>query len=354
VLLAAAVVVVLAGTLAARLIASSRSASGTPAAPAAWVPAPKSLAVEELEVPCWSCPYSTGWPLRFQTDLDLLAPLGDGPANAAEYFKDFNKGDGVRLSEAEAALEARVEGPEWIGPVLAPDYPLLLEAEPWCDQARMSFYDGIFESQGFKTRVPNLLYMLALARSWIARGVASEDRAAALEDLRRAIRLGRLLRQEDVVIINDLVGLACIHLGARGVWEVAMRDNDVELALLASVVLGEVAPQRLLTSERTTSENVVRPTTSDDPDSIVYEVDDERLGRAIEVATGSPDRRFRAEALLGLKAVRQFGDQEQQRRVMEVLDELSLSDDEVIATSARWARDTDYDAEELAIAFPSP
>ena len=73
-----------------------------------------------------------------------------------------------------------------------------------------------------------------------------------MNDFRRAIRLGRLLRQEDVVVISDLVGLASIHVGARGVYRRALADGDLELALLASAALGEVAPQRLRTSERIT------------------------------------------------------------------------------------------------------
>ncbi len=80
--------------------------------------------------------------------------------------------------------------------------------------------------------------------------VDAEDPEEGLEDCRRAIRLGRLLRQDDVVIINDLVGLACIHIGTRGVYRIAQREGDTELALLASIILGEVAPQRMMTATR--------------------------------------------------------------------------------------------------------
>ena len=158
---------------------------------------------------------------------------------------------GPRAADATAAMGRRIEGPEWIGEVLPPDDPLLLEAEPWCDQATMTFYPEIFELDGYATRITNLLLPLNFVRSWVARGVAAETTEAAMTDFRRAIRLGRLLRQEDVVVISDLVGLACIHLATRGVYERALADGDLELALLASVVLGEVAPQRLGT--KTTS-----------------------------------------------------------------------------------------------------
>ena len=85
VLLAAAVVIILAGSLGARLISRERAQPHLPT-PVSSVPAPAALEVSDLDIPCWSCPSSKDWPLRFQTDLDFLAPLGTGQANAAEFF----------------------------------------------------------------------------------------------------------------------------------------------------------------------------------------------------------------------------------------------------------------------------
>lgn len=70
---------------------------------------------------------ASSWPIRFQTDLDLLAPLGDGPANAAEFLARFENEHGARAAEAAAfgarrALPPRAED-AWIGPVAAPDAP---------------------------------------------------------------------------------------------------------------------------------------------------------------------------------------------------------------------------------------
>ena len=45
--------------------------------PASPVPTPLAGHGSALEVPCWSCPSARGWPVRFRTDLDLLAPLGN-------------------------------------------------------------------------------------------------------------------------------------------------------------------------------------------------------------------------------------------------------------------------------------
>ena len=187
--------------------------------------------------------------MRFQTDLDLIAPLGDGIGNAAEFFALFEKQRGPRAADAEAVAR-RVERRGDIGMVVAAADELLLEAEPWVDQATMSFYPDVFPMEGTGTRITNLLVMLTMARSWTARGVDADDPERGLDDCRRAIRLGRLLRQEDVVIINDLVGLACIHIGTRGVYRIARRQGDTELALLASIVLGEVAPQRMMTATK--------------------------------------------------------------------------------------------------------
>ena len=103
-----------------------------------------------------------------------------------------------------------------------------------------------------------------------------------MADFRRAIRLGRLLRQEDVTIIADLVGLACIRYGADGVYRVARSGGDLETALLASVVLGEVAPQRLLTSERITAGNLSSFGRRGEDGGIDFAMPDERIDRLVE------------------------------------------------------------------------
>jgi len=348
VLLAAAVVVVLAGSLGARLISGER-VEPVLQAPAASVPSPVVLDVSQLEVPCWSCPYARNWPLRFQTDLDLLAPLGNGPGNAAEWFALFTKGVGPRAEEAQKALDARVGpgGPEWVGKAFPPDDPLLMEAEPWVDQATMKFYPDIYPLDGYDTRVTNLLFGLMLARSWIARGLETEESAAAMADFRRAIRLGRLFRQEDVVVINDLVGLACIHLGTRGVYERALADGDLETALLASVVLGEVAAQRLGTRQRLTATDLADSIVDDDQGGLELVLRPGKLDALIETAENAPDRRFRAEAIVGLQTVRWQGTAGERDRAFDVLDSLASNPDPDIAAGAVWSRDHEMTRDQL-------
>ena len=225
--------------------------------------------------------------------------------------------------------------------------PLLLEAEPWCDQATMSFYPDLLKPEGWYTQIPNLLVPLTFARSWVARGVESPDPEQGLEDCRRAIRLGRLLRQEDTVIISDLVGLACIRMGAQGIFDIAVKQGDTDLALLASIVVGEVAPQRLMTSERTTrtwDESFIR---EDESGNVVLEIPDQRLETILEMARNQPDRRFRAEATLELNLVRFMGTQAQKEHVVSFLTEMSALDDPVLSETARWSLETEPQPDRL-------
>jgi len=336
VVFAAAVIVVLAGSLGARLIARDGSVV-VPNAPDAAVPAPTEFQAADLEVPCWSCPDAKNWSLRFQTDLDLLAPLGTGAANAAEWFALFEKNVGPRFTEATAAMERRIERTDWVGKTLPLDDPLLLEAERWCDQATMDFYPGIFPLDGYGTRITNLLLPLNMVRSWVARGLAAESSEAAMTDFRRAIRLGRLLRQEDVVVITDLVGLACIHLGTRGIYERALADGDLELALLASVVLGEVAPQRLGTKKHLTATDLVDSFFRDDHGEIVFRLKPGKFDAIVEAAEGAPDRRMQCEALIGLNIILNLGAPEESERAFEVLSEIAGDADRKISDGARWS-----------------
>jgi len=319
VLLAAAIVVVLGGLLAARLLGRAAPLAFAGSPPASVVPGPADIDPAILEVPCWSCPSATSWPVRFRTDLDLLAPLGDGPANAADWFAAFEKGRGPRADEAAAMMDRRFEHDSDLGLVVPPDDPLLLEAEPWVDQATMRFYPEIFPMEGVDTRITNLLVPLTFARSWTARGVDADDPAAGLEDCRRAIRLGRLLRQDDVVIINDLVGLACIHLGTRGVYRIAQREGDLELALLASVVLGEVAPQRLMTAEKITAFDLAPFIRRAGAGAITLDLPDAHFDRVVKTAAGISERRFFGEVILTGNVILYRGTPAQQARVRELL-----------------------------------
>jgi hypothetical protein len=346
VLLAAALIVILAGSLGARLIAGDTEAK-VRKAPVATVPAPLLFDVSELEVPCWTCPANRDWPLRFQTNLDLLAPLGNGTENAADWFALFEKNVGPRYADATAAVKRMITRPDWVGKSLPPDDPLLLEAEPWCDQATMEFYPEIFPLDGYVTRITNLLLPLNMVRSWVARGLEAESSEAAMADFRRAIRLGRLLRQEDVVVITDLVGLACIHLGTRGIYERALANGDLELALLASVVLGEIAPQRLGTKKHLTATDLVDSFFRDNRGEIIFRLKPGKFDLIVEAARSAPDRRMRCEALIGLNIINNLGPPEERERASEVLTEIVGDADSKVADGARWSLENPVDMEVL-------
>jgi hypothetical protein len=360
VLVAAAIVVVLGGVLTVRVVARSSAATattaGTPAktavAPPSTVPAPHAIDLASLTVPCWGCPGSETWPVRFKTDLDLLAPLGIGPANAAVWFVQFRKPDGPRRPEADAAMARRVEGPGDLGKVLPPNDPLLREAEPWADQATMRFYPNLLPLKGWQTPISNLLLTLTFARSWVARGMAASDPSLAMADFRRAIRLGRLFRQEDAVLIPDLIGLACIRLGAQGIYDLAVKQGDTKLALVAAIVLGEHSAQRLMTGQRMTATELAPYVRTSPAGEVALELPAARLDGIVAAAKGSPDRRFRCEAILQLNAVRFLGVAAQQEKALQVLTALAEDQDPVIAANAAWSRDTRVTREDLRELLP--
>jgi hypothetical protein len=157
-----------------------------------------------------------------------------------------------------------------------------------------------------------------------------------MADFRRAIRLGRLLRQEDTVIISDLVGLACIHLGTRGIYERAQTDGDMELALLASVVLGEVAPQRLRSMELLTSTDLMENIEVTEDGEVTLALHPGKLEAVAARAESTMGRRFRLEAILSLNIVRTLGQADERQRAEELLMKLT-----------KWSLDHVADREQL-------
>jgi hypothetical protein len=334
VLVAMVVVIGLGGLLVVRAAVTDLR-TALPAAPPATVPEAKPIDVSALAIPCWACPDANEWPLRFRTDLDLLAPLGTGKGNAGVWFGAFAKVSGPRAAEGMAALARRVQVPG-VGDVLPPDDPLLLEAEPWCDQATMRFYPDVLPLNGWKTELTNLILPLTYARSWVARGQQASRFEDAMADFRRVIRLGRLLRQEDVVLINDLVGLACIRIGAEAVYDRARRDGRLDLALAAAVVAGEAPAQKLLSAARITSSDTEPYVRGRAGQPRTMELPAGHLEKLQRTATASPDRRFRAEAMLQLQVVTWLGTAEERAAARQALEALSRDEDRIVATTARW------------------
>lgn len=309
------------------------------------VPAPRPVTAEDLVFPSWSRPDDPDRAIRFQTDLDTIAPLGTGPENAALWFADFSP-TGARPNEYEEA-QKRAQAADLEG-MLLPDEPLLLEAEPWVDQAIMRFYPDIWIPDWWETKIPNLMLMLDLSRSWAARGDTTEDLEGALIDYRRAIRLGRLARQADVTLIGDLVGLACIRIGLEGIYRRLIEAGDTDRALIVSLALGEHAPQRLKISEAITSVGFMRYLR---PGWLNNELSmtDNAFHELTERAENDPDRRFRLEAIMTLNIVYFEGTRKQRRETAVLLARLAGSDDPWIAQFAEHARSTPFDLAQITV-----
>lgn len=356
VLAAAGVLVALAVFLPVRLLSrdAGTAHAAAPPPPAARVPAPKAVDPAALSFPCWACKEAESWPLSFRTDLDLLAPLGTGTANAGTFFGAFALQGGPRAAEGKAAVGRAVDRPG-VGKVLPPDDPLLREAEPWCDQARLELYPEVFAIEGYETRIANLSLALTMARSWIARGQDAKDLEPALSDFRRVVRLGRLLRQEDVVLINDLVGLACIRIGAEAIYDRARAAGRTDLALVAAVVASEAAPQRLLTASRVTSVELAPYLRKGAAGSASLELPEGYVESMRTTALTAPDRRFRGEATLSLWVVARAAGETDRARAAETIREVAEGKDAPLATLARWCLDHPADDKAvLAVAEPMP
>jgi hypothetical protein len=236
-------------------------------------------------------------------------------------------------------MKRRVDGAAELGKVLPPGDPLLLEAEPWADQATLRFYPDVLPVDGFQTPYPNLLVSLTVAKSWVSRALSAPDAPSALEDCRRAIRWGRLLRQEGATVIQDLVGLACIRAGAQGLYDLSARRGDHATALAAAIVLGEHGPQRLRTQQI-----VARHSLQDEEG---YRITDRKVEDLAEAIRSLPDLRFRGDAILQLAIVRAAGTGRQREAAEKALREAAEAKGPVQAALVRWSLAADLSKADL-------
>lgn len=328
------------------------------------VPEPRALRVGELVAPpCWSCRREENRPLRFEVDLDLLAPLGQGSENMAEWLKDFAE-SGARHGEAEAFLvETDLNGRTV--EILPADDPLLLEAEVWMDQATCSFYPEVWEFDGAATPIPDLLFTLLLSRSWIARGHELEGGLEdGREEYRRVVRMGRLLLQDDFTLIQNLVGIANIRLGAHELYEAARRDGDTEGMLVASRALADADSIRLLYNRRMTlvsdvwdamrrglqNRGLVRLVESVPAlrnRFLGNTIPDSQVERLVAMAKTDPERGFRWEAMYSLYLLKHLGNRSQRDLAQATLTELRQDPDEMIVDMVQWFEDRPLDEEVL-------
>jgi hypothetical protein len=355
---AGALVLTLAGSLALRAAgrsdaADERRVSVAPKGPVApvtgTVPQPRVLTLADVPQPlCWSCPGNRYLKADFQLDLDLLAPLGDGPSNVALWLRRFSRSDGDRFEENHRAGAVEVEIAGKMRKALPDGHPFLAEAEPWVDQASCSFYPEVWALDGPDTPIPNMLVVLDLARSFVARGLESQDAATAREDFRRAIRLGRLLRQDDATIIQDLIGLECIRIGAWAMNEKARERGDVLLVAATNSVLADHDSLRARTYQRVrAASRIYSGVRTGIFGGLSLDLSDNDVAEANRVAMRSAERRFQLEALVALRAVYQLGDNSHRELIEDGLKELAASDDVHLSRLATLALEEPYSEAEL-------
>ena len=320
-------------------------------------PAPPALSTADLPDPYpWPSHIFTDdpVPLDFEVDLDLLAPLGTRPDNGALWFAHFSKRIGDRIEQVEAA---QASARPWTShdkehQVLPPDHPLLLEAEPWIECASWSFYPEVWSWQGGPTPISNLLFALQLGRSWVARGEQAEDPAAALADYRRTIRLGRLLLQDDVVYIQNLVGVALVRVGVEAIYGHARARGDGATAALAALAIQDCTALRLELTRRfqrmlVFMDFVARVPLADGGSRTELRLPDQRLDDLVRTATSDPCRALRIEVATPLWITSHLGTEAQRAKARETLAAMTNDPDELVATAARLAADRTFDADQL-------
>jgi hypothetical protein len=74
--------------------------------------------------------------------------------------------------------------------------------------------------------------------------------------------------------------------------------GNAQLALVAAIVVGEVAPQQLVGAQRLTKTDLLADVKKDPDGDVTLDLPEKKLDDVVSVATGGPDRRFRAEAIL--------------------------------------------------------
>jgi hypothetical protein len=186
---------------------------------------------------------------------------------------------------------------------------------------------------------------LTLSRSWIARGRGPEG---SVDDFRRVVRLGRLLLQDDVTLIQVLVGLAHLRLGAAELYQHAQRSGDAETMLVASRAIGDADAIRLLYNRRMTLLNEAYGGLDQGLFGTRLVLPEHRLGKIIEAAKTDPQRPLRWEAMYLLHIASHLASRQQRAVAARQLSGLAQDGDPFVAEMARWLVDQPLDQQVLA------
>jgi hypothetical protein len=271
--------------------------------------------------------------------LDAIAPLGDGPDNAARTWRDFSPHDDARRDEAAAArkrvVTRSVNGREHRG-ILPWADPLVQEALPAADCATACFHPCVWPVPSLHEPRSPVLHVLTVGLSWLVHGLESGSGAAAREDFRRVVRLGRLPCQEDADVIHRLVGLRLIRQGLEALHEEARRAGDRDGQLLIALALLDVD------SARGDERNAVRalsPGGRLDVGQPVepLHVDEESFTAVVDCARRARVRRWRLVALGTLHSVLTAAAPELAARAEAALRDTCADGDPMVAAYVRGA-----------------
>ena len=271
--------------------------------------------------------------------FDAIAPLGDGPANAAEWWRDFSELDGKRAKELDA-LRLREVRREVAGSsrlYFAWDDPFVQEARATADQARLSFFPGVWPHPDFwrKSEFPGLI-MITTSTSWMVHGLESPDPRVAREDFRRMIRLGRLMLQDDASVLQHGIGMRILRDGLEALYDRARRDGDrPEQMLVALAILDRV---QVAEWERGRFGQIELPGHVDLSDPSARLSISEDVMDTIEAAySHSTARRWKLDALRALQVAMARGDAASASRAATLLRSAAESGDPMVASVARRA-----------------
>ena len=137
-------------------------------------------------------------------------------------------------------------------------------------------------------------------------------------------------------------------------YGIAQREGDLALALLASVVLGEVAPQRFVTMEKISLLDLSPYFRRGPSGATRLDMPDTQLDAVVKTADSLTERRFFGEIILPGNIILHLGTPEQQNRIRGLLEKLASDDDPIIADFAQWALDNPPTEELLAGFYPQP
>ena len=224
-----------------------------PTAPAATVLAPKTLAIAQLPVPCWGCPEAR----------EVAGPVPDRPRppRPARQRRRERRGLLQGLREAGRAAARRGDGRDGAArrrPGGAGEGPPAGRPAPPRGRALVrpgddALLPGLLPAQGLRHAAPEPARP-ADAREVVGRTGsrpegpdAGDGRLPPGDPARAGSSARRTPRSSPTSSASPASASA-----PQGVYDLARRTGDAPLALVAATVLGEHAPQRLLTAERVT------------------------------------------------------------------------------------------------------